>query len=425
MRDGRSRPSVAVVVKGYPRLSETFIARELLGLEERGLALRLFSLRRPYDPKTHPVHDRIAAPVTYLPEYLHEAPFRVLRAWAQARRLPGYRAAWRLWLRDLRRDPTRNRLRRWGQALVLAAEMPTDVAWIYVHFLHTPGSVGRYAARLTGLPLSLSAHARDIWTIPDWDKTEKLADARWAVTCTRAGADHLSALAPGKVTLLYHGLDLETFPLPPPPPQASVVAGGRDGTDPSAPVRLLAVGRAVPKKGFDRLLRALAAVPDRLSWTLEHIGGGAEAKTLKTLAASLGLGDRITWRGARDQTEVLAAYRSADLFVLPCVVAADGDKDGLPNVLMEAQSQGLACLSTRLSGIPELITDGETGVLVPPDDVSALTAALARLIAAPADRASLGAAGQARVRAAFDNRAGLDQLAALFTDSLAGVDDRA
>ncbi len=416
MRDGTARPTLAVVLKGYPRLSETFIARELLGLEERGLSLRLFSLRQPYDAKTHPVHARITAPVAYLPEYLHQEPPRVLRAWWRARRLPGYRSALGMWLRDLRRDPTRNRVRRWGQALVLAAELPPDVAWIYIHFLHTPGSVGRYAARLTGRPFSISAHARDIWTIPDWEKAEKLADARWAVTCTASGARHLDTLAPGKVTLLYHGLDLDTFP-----PPSSPVASDRDGTDLAAPVRLLAVGRAVPKKGFDRLLRALAALPAGVHWSLTHIGGGAEAKALKALAASLGLAERITWRGAQAQTAVLAAYRAADLFVLPCVVAPDGDRDGLPNVLMEAQSQGLTCLSTRLSGVPELITDGETGVLIEPDDVPALTAALAGLIADPAARARLGAAGRARVRAAFDNRAELDRLAALLTAGLAGV----
>jgi glycosyltransferase involved in cell wall biosynthesis len=405
---------LAVVLKGYPRLSETFIAQELLGLEQRGLRLRLESLRHPTDPATHPVHREIAAPVGYLPEYLHQEPLRVLRAWWRARRLPAYPSVRRLWLRDLRREPTRNRARRWGQALVLAAELPADVAAVYVHFLHTPGSVGRYAARLRGLPLAISAHARDIWTIPDWEKAEKLADTRIAVTCTRPGADHLNALAPGKVTLIHHGLDLARFPEPDPPPVRD-----RDGTDPAAPVRLLAVGRAVPKKGLDILLHALAALPGDVHWRLTHIGGGKETRTLKALGESLGLSDRIAWRGARDQAEVLSAYRAADLFVLPCRVDADGDRDGLPNVLMEAQSQGLPCLSTRLSGIPELIDDGETGVLVEPADVSGLTDALAALIADPARRARLGAAGMARVRADFDNRAGLDRLAAMLRDLMA------
>src|SRR5690606_24540147 len=137
---------VAVVVKGYPRLSETFIAQEILGLERRGLALTIVSLRHPTDPAIHPMHREIGAPVLYLPEYLYQEPSRVLRAWRAVRRLPTYRAARRLWLRDLERDRTSNRGRRFGQALVLAHELPPDVGLLYAHYLHTPASVTRYAA---------------------------------------------------------------------------------------------------------------------------------------------------------------------------------------------------------------------------------------------------------------------------------------
>ena len=145
---------VAFVVKGYPRLSETFIAQEIVGLEQRGLKIRLFSLRHPTDPAIHPVHREIVAPVSYLPEYLHQEPLRVLRAWRKVRRLPGYAAARAAWLHDLRRDVGRNRLRRFGQALVLAAELPADIAWLHAHFLHTPASVTRYAALIRRLPWS-------------------------------------------------------------------------------------------------------------------------------------------------------------------------------------------------------------------------------------------------------------------------------
>ncbi len=187
---------VAVVLKGYPRLSETFIAHEIRALEQRGLQIRLYSMRLPTDPTVHPVHREITAPVTYLPEYLHRQPRRVFRAWRIARRLPGYRAARSAWLRDLRRDPTRNRLRRFGQALALAAELPSDIGWLHAHFLHTPASVALYAATMRTLPWSASAHAKDVWTTADWEKREKLADCRWLVTCTRANAEHLAALAP-------------------------------------------------------------------------------------------------------------------------------------------------------------------------------------------------------------------------------------
>jgi glycosyltransferase involved in cell wall biosynthesis len=413
---GRPGP-VAFLLKGYPRLSETFIAQEILGLERAGLDIRIYSMRRPTDRTVHPIHAEIRAPVAYLPEYLHEAPGRVLRGWRRARRLPGYARARRAWLRDLRRDPTRNRVRRFGQALVLAAELPPEVARIHAHFIHTPGSVARYAGLLTGLPWSCSAHAKDIWTTPEWELRDKLAEVDWLVTCTRSNRDHLAALAADadRVALVYHGLDFTRFP----PPAAP--AALRDGTDPAQPVRLVSVGRAVPKKGFDGLLHALARLPDGLHWRWSHIGGG-DRTVLERLADRLGVADRIEWHGAQAQQAVLAAYRDADLFVLPCRVADDGDRDGLPNVLMEAQSQALACVSTSVSGVGELIHDGDTGRLVPPDDPTALADAIAALARDPALRARLGRAGLDRVHAGFDFEQGLRTLAAKFGLTDAPID---
>ena len=188
-------PRIAVVVKGYPRLSETFIAQEILALEARGLPLAIWSLRRPTDRACHPMHEAIRAPVAYLPEYLRDAPLRVLKGLGAALlrpRLPGLLA---LFARDFLRDPTASRLRRLGQALVLARELPAAVTHIHVHFLHTPASVARYAARLTGRAWSFSAHAKDIWTTPGWELSEKLADAAWGVTCTRDGFRRLEGLS--------------------------------------------------------------------------------------------------------------------------------------------------------------------------------------------------------------------------------------
>jgi glycosyltransferase involved in cell wall biosynthesis len=401
---------VAFVLKGYPRLSETFIAQEILFLERRGLEVLIVSLRRPTDRATHPIHRQIRAARLYLPEYLWQEPVRVWRAWRAARRRPGYRRSRAAWLADLRRDPSPNRVRRFGQALVLAAELPGDVDRLHAHFLHTPASVARYAALVTGLVWTASAHAKDIWTTAEWEKREKLAEAQWTVTCTGAGYAHLAGLArqPQRVMLAYHGLDLRRFSTP-----ALRPAGG-DGGDPARPVELLSVGRAVPKKGYQDLLAALAQLPSGLAWRFVHIGGGAMAASLRRRAETLGLSARIEWRGARTQPEVLAAYRRADLFVLAAKIAADGDRDGLPNVLLEAQSQGLACIATDLSGIPELIDDGVTGLLVPPGDPAALAAALASLIRDPARRAALGAAGERRVRRYFAAEAGIDLLAECF-----------
>jgi glycosyltransferase involved in cell wall biosynthesis len=419
--DSARAGEVVFLLKGYPRLSETFIAQEIRGLEALGLPIRIVALRHPTDRKTHPITVEIRAPVAYLPEYLYREPGRVLAAWRRARRLAGYGAALRAWLADLRRDPTPNRGRRFGQALVLAAELPPGVARIHAHFLHTPASVARYAALMTGRPWSASAHAKDIWTTPAWEKRGKLAACDWLVTCTEAGASHLAALAPaedpgaGKVTLLRHGLDLARFPAP------TTSRPRRDGADPQDPVVVLSVGRAVEKKGFDDLLAALALLPPDLAWRFVHIGGGPLRPALESQAAALGIASRIEWRGAEAQGEVLAALRRADVFALASRTARDGDRDGLPNVLMEAASQELATAATRAGAIEELIRDGETGLLVPPGNSPALAAAIARLARDPELRARLGAAGRQRLVREFDAAPGLARLAGKFGLAVPGL----
>jgi glycosyltransferase involved in cell wall biosynthesis len=403
--DGAVRRRIAVVVKGYPRLSETFIAQELLGLERRGLSLEIVSLRHPTDPAVHEINRALRARVRYLPEYLYEEPARLLRAWRSVRRWPTYDTVRRLWLRDLRRDPSANRGRRFGQALVLAYELPADVGLLYAHYLHTPASVTRYAARLRALPWCVSAHAKDIWTTPSWEKTEKLRDAAWATVCTAANAAHLRQLAPdAKIMLTYHGLDAARFPAPRRLP-------GADGRDPARPVRLLGVARLVPKKGIEVVLEALAALPADLNWRYEHIGGGPLRDQLAAAAARLGLADRIGWRGPLPQEDVLDAYRAADLFVLASRIAPDGDRDGLPNVLLEASSQELTVVVTRMAAVPELVEDGVSGRLVAPDDPQALAETLHDLIGDPAGRLRLGRAGRARVLEQFAMEPGLDRLA--------------
>jgi glycosyltransferase involved in cell wall biosynthesis len=367
-------------------------------------------LRHPTDRTTHPIHGVIRAERLYLPEYLYQEPRRVWRAWLRSRDRAGYRRAYAAWIADLRRDPTPNRVRRFGQALVLAAELPEDVDRLHAHFLHTPASVARYASLITGLDWTVSAHAKDIWTLPPWEKRQKLAEVSWAVTCTEAARSHLASLAPhpNTVSLCYHGLDFTRFEPAPPRKNAN------DGSDPQHPVLLLSVGRAVAKKGYDDLLAALASLPADLEWRFTHIGGGALGPALMRQAENLGLTHRVEWRGALAQPEVLAAYRESDLFVLASKVVEDGDRDGLPNVLVEAQSQRLACVATEVSAIPELIEGEVTGLLTPPGDPTALAQALATLICDPARRAQLGAAGERRVRRLFAMGPGIDVLARRF-----------
>ncbi|MEE2932752.1 MAG: glycosyltransferase family 4 protein [Pseudomonadota bacterium] len=408
-----TRKTVLIVVKGYPRLTETFISQEIRGLERRGLQIELVSLRRPTESITHPIHAEIKAPIRYLPEYIHTELSRAFFGWFKARKLGGYRAAIRVFLQDFARDRTRNRIRRFLQACIVANEVGPNISKIYAHFLHTPASVARYASVMRGLPLSLSAHAVDIWTCPDWELAEKINSAEWTTVCSKVGAAKLRSLAkdPSKVFMFYHGLDLEKFR------PRKLHVSKNDGTPSNPPARLISVGRTVPKKGFDVLLEALALMPDNLCWEWTHIGDGPYTKTLKNHAKLLGISDHIHWRGVQNSDKVIKALRQADIFVLPCRRDNDGNQDGLPNVLMEAQSQGLAVVSTNISAIPEFIIHSETGILVPPNDPLALQEGLVSLITSPDLRFKFGKAGEERVRMRFDTEQNLDKLARLLSGS--------
>ena len=159
----------------------------------------------------------------------------------------------------------------------------------------------------------------------------------------------MNTFAPGKTQLSYHGLDLTSLPEPPP---ARVI---NTGTLAANPICFLSVGRAVPKKGFNILLKALSMIPNSLSWRWVHIGGGQELNSLKKYAQNLGLENRIVWRGACDQGEVFKEYQIADIFILPSIIAENGDRDGLPNVVMEAASQELCCIASNVAALSEFI----------------------------------------------------------------------
>ncbi|MBV9974218.1 MAG: glycosyltransferase family 4 protein [Hyphomicrobiales bacterium] len=400
---------LAVLVKGYPRLSETFIAQELLALERRGFSIDIWSLRRPTDGAVHALNRAVRAAPFYLPEYLYQEPGRVLRGFFHALRSPGFSRMFSIFLRDLLRDFTANRGRRLGQACVLARELSPDIPHLHVHYLHTPASVARYASMLVGRGFSFSAHAKDIWTTPDWEKREKIADAQWGVTCTRQGYDELARVAGAKdqarLALIYHGIAPERMP------EAPASRPARDGSDPGNPVLLLSIGRLVAKKGFGTLLDAVRELPPQLNWRATIIGTGILRDELTRRAAALGIAEHVSFEGALAQDQVVAALRAADLFVLPCREGEEGDRDGLPNVILEAASQGLAILSTNYAAVPEFIEDGREGVLVAPDDPTALSAALAALIADPPRRAKLGKAAREKFMRSFSFENGIAAIA--------------
>jgi len=393
---------IATIVKGYPRLSETFIAQEILGLEKRGIAQLIVSLRHPTDRKTHDLNREISAEILYLPEYLKDDAARVKRGRSWSEEQPGFSRAWKAFGKDLDRDPSANRRRRFGQACVLACELPDDIDWLHAHFLHTPASVARYAALIRGIGWSFSAHAKDIWTTPEWDLRDKLAEAEWGVTCTQANLDHLRSLspAPRNVHLVYHGLDFSRFP-----PKPSAIAR-KDGR-----FNIVSVGRAVEKKGYSDLLKALSLIRDDRRWRFEHVGGGPLGKRLKAQAEKLGIAGRILWHGSQSRDFVFGLLRRADLFALPSRLTASGDRDGIPNVLMEAQAFAVPVLATDISGIPELVTHKSTGWLVPEKEPRALADAIILMMHDMALRQKLARAGAEHVRKKFSSEPGIDFVA--------------
>ncbi len=419
LSDGRSASCVAYVLKGYPRISELFIASEIYRLERLGVPIRLYVLKPSDESTHHPVVDRIRAVPTYLPEMtsLSESS---LRRWI-IRNLPSFRrqllstlrhhpvglaratasAAAQSWRARTGWRPRTIYVKELLQAVALADELPTggDVKHLHAHFAHGCTTVTWLTSIITGLPFSFTGHAKDIYRDslnPAGLLRRKLDAADFALTCTGANLDHLHHVAPeADIELAYHGLNADFTALlasaPPPSP-------------PTDTFRLVSVGRQVRKKGFDVVLHAVAELHERgLALELVIAGEeGPEGNALRRLATELGVESLVTWRGTVTQAELLAEYRHASAFVLACRVDADGDRDGIPNVLVEAMAAGVPVVSTAVSGIPELVDHGSNGQLVPPDDSHALADAIWRVAKDPQLAATLAAAGAATVATNFD-----------------------
>jgi glycosyltransferase involved in cell wall biosynthesis len=387
---------IAVLVTGYPVFSETFIARELVGLERAGNQLRIAALDRWPSGKSNTVHRAVGAPVEYLSLTSLANLSRLWRAWRRIRKDARWGDVHKLLHEDMRLSGRVTALTALSKALVWYErnrEFLPDV--IYAHWISRPASVARYASRLTGLSWCCSAHARDVWRADHEVLHSKLEDAEQIVTCNSQAYGMLRAICdrPEKIHLSHHGIDLEQFAISPTSTKMSDFEG---------PLRILAVGRAVPKKGFDVLLRALAKLPKDIDWQLTHAGGGVGRYRLMWLAWQLGIAQRVRWLGSVPSAQLLDHYRQSDIFVQASTVDQAGDQDGLPNVLVEACSQGLACVTTRLASIQDLVEHEVNGLLVEPGNVRDLAASIARLAHEPSLRQRLGDGAQQSVVSRFD-----------------------
>jgi glycosyltransferase involved in cell wall biosynthesis len=383
---------VAYFINYFPNLIETMIYREVEALRGLGYEVHTFSIRRPDDALIPADAHALAASTLYiLPLAIPRLIVRHLRALAR-HPLRYWQVSWEVLTGTHAR--LRDRFRTLCHFVEAVTVLP-EIERLQIDHLHGHWAVGAttvamVVSRFLDIPFTFTAHAYDIWReqllLP-----EKLSAAARTITCTGCNRQHLIDAHggdPAKIRVVYHGLDLLRFVARP------RVAG-------SDPV-ILSVGRLVEQKGYDRLLRACAALAmEGERFQCRIVGDGPLRGKLEALARELHLDDRVRFVGKMFHDELIEQYAAADLFALLCVPASDDDRDGIPNTLIEAMAMELPAVSTRFSGVPELVTDGETGLLVDTDDHDGAVAALRVLLRDSDLRHRMGVAGRRRVRDAF------------------------
>lgn len=475
---------IAYILKRYPRLSETFILNEMRALDKTETRLHIFSLLRPEPSLQHAEVDDLAVPVCYFPEHILAWWVAVLKAHAllflgsPLRHLHASGLALRACARS--RQPFAV-LKQYLRAGVVAHECRrAGIRHIHAHFANAPSAVARFAAVLCGIPYSFTAHAKDLYLTRQDVIAERVEAARFVVTCTAYNAAYfdsfLSPQARMKVNVIYHGVDLGRFAaqacdcgdaahdkadgigqhLSPHIPRGvpgDVTGSGsaRNGgasapathipTDPGAVPLILSVGRLVPKKGMTDVVAACTVLAQRgIRFRCVIVGEGPLRETLQAQIDSSGLQAQVQLTGAMNHDQLLTWYQRAALFVLAPRILADGDRDGIPNVIVEAMAAGVPVVSTRVSGIPELVLTDETGLLVDdaaaPDAVSsgeissgetlsgtlpaALADAMARMLTDVALRQRVIRTARARVEHDFECWETAKALRRLFAHALSG-----
>jgi glycosyltransferase involved in cell wall biosynthesis len=404
-----SRPRIGYVLKRFPRISETFIAAELIELERQGVQLFVFAVSRPEEPFSHGFVDELRSPVVYLPHRPMREPLRVGRALARVLRHDGRgwlrAAAYSLW------PPRLKGLRRLLQATVLREEMErAAIDHAHAHFATAAARLANLAWRMGGPGYSVTVHAKDIYheEVQLDHLRDKLVPARFVATVSRANREYLNSVLEldGKLEVVPNSVDLRRLG-----PARAV--GGEPGV-------VLAVARLVEKKGLSDLVEACAALQGRstsagVGARLEVVGDGPLRAELAATAERLGVDTRF--HGSLPQEQVLDVYRRASVYCLPCVVAGSGDRDGLPTSVLEAMALGVPVVTTTVSGLPEAVINERTGLLVPEHDPVALAAAIERLLTDTAFAARVAAEARRHVETSFSLECSASRLRALFPEA--------
>jgi glycosyltransferase involved in cell wall biosynthesis len=409
-----SNPTLAYILKGYPRISETFISNEILLLERLGFTMRLFPMRRGREDFCHDSVKQIRARVDYLPtELLIDLPRLIGPNILCAVKRPGrYRQALKIAVKRFRRTGKQATFKHLFQAGYMTENFLSrdpSICHLHGHFAHSPTSVTMFASLLSGLNFSFTAHAKDIYTSHPDQLREKLEKALFVSTCTRHNKAYLESLSESSaaaIHCIYHGIDIELF-------------SNKDiRYETAAPYKLMTVARITPKKGLPTIYRALRKIRDQgIDFHHVLIGDGDQRKETLALIDELDLQDCCSWLGTRSHGEVLEQFVHSDLFVLGSQIADDGDRDGIPNVLVESLAMGVPAVATNVSAIPEIVQDRQTGLTVNQKDSDALAAAIMTLLTDKDLRRKVIDNGRLLVRERFDNSRLIVDLARLFIDA--------
>ncbi|MFQ6550228.1 glycosyltransferase [Aestuariibius sp. 2305UL40-4] len=396
---------IGYVLKRYPRFSETFVINEILAHEAVGQEIEIFALRPVEETHYQDILGRVRAPVTRIKDRF-TGPDAIWDRLTRARDLlPG---AWDA-LAALDGVTGGQDV---AQAIDLAVEVRTrGIVHLHAHFGTVSASVTRLAAAMSGVSWSFTAHAKDIYH--RYEEPQhldlKLRDADVTITVSDYNLAHLrKTYGAERLARVYNGLDLTRFQHARP---------RRNATE------ILAVGRLVEKKGFHILIEAvrlMAEAGDVPSCTI--IGSGEEHDDLAAQIADSGMGAHIRLEGPRPQSQVMEAMRNAAVLACPCVIGSDGNRDGMPTVLIEAMALGLPVIATDMVGIPELVRDGETGLLVPDADPQALADALQRATRDADLRAALSARARALIETEYDVTKSASTLRGLWAEASARRD---
>lgn len=396
-------PRVAYILKRFPRLSETFILNEIAVMEGFGSQLVLFSLLQPEPPPHHPIVKTIKSPLYYLPA----SSYAKINVLARAHGSCAMRAPL-CYLHALCRAAysslqSRNPIGVWKQFIragFVASECSHEgVTQIHAHFANAPASVAWFASAMSGIPFSFTTHAKDLYLTSARALRRRVRDARFVVTCTRYNVHYLRSLIPtkhhSKLRLVYHGIDVNCLA------NAPLAALGPSG---HVPV-ILSVGRLVPKKGLGDLIAACQILHgEGIRFRCVIVGEGPLRQTLEAQIAKRGLANVVSLKGAMTHADLVTLYRESDIFALSPCVLANGDRDGIPNVIAEAMAIGVPVVSTAVSGIPELVQNGVTGLLVPSESPPELATALRRLLGDPEYGLRLARNARERIAQQFDCR---------------------